>query len=151
MSKEEIKETPELPEEEGPQPPKGKSYFHGTGRRKAAIARVRLYSGSGDIVVNGRQLTDIFPRIVDQKKVKQPLLSTETENKFDLWAKVHGGGISSWADAITLGAARALVRSDESFRIILRKNGFLTRDSRVKERKKYGLKRARKAPQYTKR
>ena len=151
MSQEEIAENTEPIIEEGPQPPKGKSYFHGTGRRKAAIARVRLYPGSGEIVINGRQLDDMFSRTADQQRVRQPLLSTETENKFDLWAKVHGGGISSWADAITLGAARALIRSDESFRAVLRKNGLLTRDSRVKERKKYGLKRARKAPQYTKR
>ena len=132
-------------------PPSDQRYFHGTGRRKAAIARVRLYQGSGEITINGRQVTDVFPRLSDQRVVKQPFFLTDTQSKFNVWVKVQGGGISSWADAITLGVARALVRSDDSFRSTLRRGGLLTRDPRVKERKKYGLKRARKAPQYTKR
>ena len=133
------------------QPPSDQRYFHGTGRRKAAVARVRLYRGSGEITINGRQVTDVFPRLSDQRVVRQPFLLTDTKSKFNVWVKVQGGGISSWADAITLGVARALVRSDDSLRTTLRRGGLLTRDPRVKERKKYGLKRARKAPQYTKR
>ena len=134
-------------------------YFYGTGRRKTAVARVRLYPGTGTIDVNGRPFQEVFTRPVHQAAVRQPLLLTETLDKFNIQVKVAGGGITAWAGAIGHGIARALVAAGETiatngdnpYKPILRKSGFLTRDPRVKERKKYGLKRARKAPQYTKR
>ena len=130
---------------------KGERYYHGTGRRKTAIARVRLYPGSGAITANDRPYLEVFPRVKNQAEVKRPLLLTETLDRFDVHAKVEGGGISAWAGAMGLGIARALIRFDEGLRSTLRRGGLLTRDPRVKEREKYGLKRARKAPQYTKR
>jgi len=127
-------------------------YFEGIGRRKTATARVRLYpGGSGKILVNDRPLEDYFPRPVDQYHLLEPLKATETEGRFDITVKVKGGGMSGQAGAIRLGIARALLKMDPNLRPVLRKGGFLTRDARVKERKKPGLKRARKAPQYTKR
>jgi small subunit ribosomal protein S9 len=128
------------------------AYYYGTGRRKTAVARVRLYpSGDGLIVVNGRNADEYFPRETLMQAVRSPLRILELGNRFSISVKVVGGGVSGQAGAVRHGIARALVRADEEFRPVLRKNGFLTRDPRMKERKKYGLKRARKAPQYTKR
>ncbi|MBI2849146.1 MAG: 30S ribosomal protein S9 [Chloroflexi bacterium] len=127
------------------------SYFYATGKRKEAVARVRLYPGSGDIVVNGRPFQDTFARITLNSLILQPLRLTETLDKFNVMVKVAGGGVSGQAGAIACGISRALVKADEGLRPLLRKAGLLTRDPRTKERKKYGLKRARKAPQYTKR
>ncbi len=126
-------------------------YYSGTGRRKTSVARVRLYPGAGDTTINDRTFEDVFPRVSHRFQVLQPLSVTETADKFRVQAKVAGGGVSSWAGAISHGIARALVASDPEYRTQLRKHGLLTRDAREKERKKYGLKRARKAPQYTKR
>jgi len=126
-------------------------YYYGTGRRKTAVARVRLYSGSGTIVVNGKPYLELFSRLVHQGRVRGPLELVELAGTFNVQAKVDGGGVTAWADALAHGIARALVAFDERLRSTLRRGGFLTRDPRVKERKKYGLKRARKAPQYTKR
>lgn len=129
------------------------AYYYGTGRRKTAVARVRLYPTSGDglIMVNGRNADEYFPRETLMQAVRSPLRILELGNRFSISVKVVGGGVSGQAGAVRHGIARALVRADEEFRPVLRKNGFLTRDPRMKERKKYGLKRARKAPQYTKR
>ena len=129
----------------------GQHYYYGTGRRKAAVARVRLYPGIGTIVINGKLFEEVFSRPVYQSIIRQPLLLTETLDKFNVQVKINGGGNTGWAGAIAHGIARALVAADEQYKPTLRKSGLLTRDSRVKERKKYGLKRARKAPQYTKR
>jgi small subunit ribosomal protein S9 len=126
-------------------------YYAGTGRRKTSVARVRLYPGAGDNVINDRTFEDVFPRVTHRYQVMQPQNVTETVEKFHVQAKVAGGGVSGWAGAISHGIARALVAFDPEYRSPLRKNGLLTRDAREKERKKYGLKRARKAPQYTKR
>ena len=127
------------------------AYFHGTGRRKTAVAQVRLLPGNGAIIVNGIPYEELFPRLEHRRTILQPLLVTESLGKYNAVVKVAGGGISGQKGAISHGIARALVRADESLKPILRQNGLLTRDSRVKERKKAGLKRARKAPQYTKR
>lgn len=127
------------------------TYERGTGRRKCAIAQVKLLKGSGEIVVNGKPYNEIFSVVNYRKTIEKPLNVTDTMGKYNIQVKVNGGGIRGQADAICLGIARALVKNNENFRIILRKEGLLTRDARVKERKKYGLKRARKAPQYTKR
>ncbi len=128
------------------------AYYYGTGRRKTAVARVRLYlSGDGLITVNGRSADEYFPRETLMQMVRSPMRMLELNNRFSISVRVVGGGVSGQAGAVRHGIARALVRADEEFRPALRKNGFLTRDSRMKERKKYGLKRARKAPQYTKR
>ena len=129
----------------------GQHYTYGTGRRKTAVARVRLYPGTGTIIINGRPFLEVFNRPVYQAIVRQPLLLTETLDKFNVQVKINGGGSTGWAGAVAHGIARALVAADEQYKPTLRKAGLLTRDSRVKERKKYGLKRARKAPQYTKR
>jgi len=129
----------------------GQHYYYGTGRRKRAVARVRLYPGTGTIVINGRPFLEVFTRPVYQGIVRQPLLLTETLDKFNVQVKINGGGNTGWAEAIAHGITRALVAADEQYKPTLRKAGLLTRDPRVKERKKYGLKRARKAPQYTKR
>ena len=126
-------------------------YHYGTGRRKCAVARVRLYPGNGTIEINGRPSMEALPRKNLQEKVRQPLEAAELSGKFNVIAKINGGGVSGWADALAHGTARALVAYDEKLRTVMRKAGLLTRDPRVKERKKYGLKRARKAPQYTKR
>nr|WP_233153712.1 30S ribosomal protein S9 [Kineosporia sp. R_H_3] len=123
-----------------------------TGRRKEAIARVRLVPGSGQWKINGRTLEDYFPNKVHQQLVNDPFKVTETEGRFDVIARIHGGGSSGQAGALRLGVARALNGIDlEANRPTLKKSGFLTRDARVKERKKAGLKKARKAPQYSKR
>jgi small subunit ribosomal protein S9 len=126
-------------------------YFAGTGRRKTAVARVRIYPGSQEFVVNGRTLQDALPRILLQEQAMAPLNVSGQFGKFGVQVKVAGGGVTGWAGAISHGIARALVEFDENLKPALRKQGLLTRDSRMKERKKYGLKRARKATQYTKR
>jgi small subunit ribosomal protein S9 len=126
-------------------------YFHGTGRRKTAVARVRLYPGAQEVIINGRTLKDALPRLLLQEEAMRPLQVTGNTGKFGVQAKVEGGGVHAWAGAISHGIARALVEFDETLKPSLRKYGLMTRDSRMKERKKYGLKRARKAAQYTKR
>jgi small subunit ribosomal protein S9 len=126
-------------------------YFAGTGRRKEAVARVRIYPGAQEVVVNGRSLQDALPRILLQEMALRPLTVLGQQGKFGVQAKVEGGGLTGWAGALSHGIARALVEFDETLKPQLRHYGLLTRDARVKERKKYGLKRARKAAQYTKR
>jgi small subunit ribosomal protein S9 len=126
-------------------------YHYGTGRRKTSVARVRLYAGTGAVVINGKPMDELFVRPVHREAILRPLAVTESQEKFNAQIKVEGGGISGWAGAISHGIARALVAADENLKPVLRRNGLLTRDPREKERKKYGLKRARKAPQYTKR
>ncbi|MSQ09762.1 MAG: 30S ribosomal protein S9 [Dehalococcoidia bacterium] len=127
-------------------------YFYAVGRRKTAVAQVRLFpNGNGTVIVNGKPLSDILPRPLHQHAVMNPFVATETMGKYNVTIKASGGGLTGWADAICMGVARALVVSNEGFRLPLRRHGLLTRDARAKERKKYGLKRARKAPQYTKR
>lgn len=126
-------------------------YFHGTGRRKTAVAQVRLYPGAQEVVVNGRTLDDALPRFILQETAMRPLTVLGQVGRFGVQAKVAGGGVTGWAGAISHGIARALVSFDETLKPQLRRYGLLTRDSRMKERKKYGLKRARKAAQYTKR
>lgn len=127
-------------------------YYYGTGRRKAAVARVRLYPGNGQIVVNSKSLEDYFGgRTIYGQMVQQPLQITDNLSKFNVTVKVVGGGTTGQAGAVRHGLARALVQADANFRPALKKAGFLARDARIKERKKPGLKRARKAPQYTKR
>jgi len=128
-----------------------KTYFPGTGRRKEAIAQVRLSPGNGAVIINGTPYEELFPRPVHRQTILQPLFVTESANKYNVVVKVTGGGISGQCGAISHGIARALVKANESLKLLLRQHGLLTRDSRVKERKKPGLKRARKAPQYTKR
>lgn len=131
---------------------KKKLQFWGTGRRKKAIARVRLVpSGSGAIVINDRPLEDYFPQGTTQFVVKQPLVELKVEGKYDIFVNVIGGGYTGQAGAIRLGIARALLEAEPDSRPALKKAGFLTRDPRVKERKKYGLKKARRAPQFSKR
>ncbi|MCX5992831.1 MAG: 30S ribosomal protein S9 [Chloroflexi bacterium] len=127
------------------------TYHRGTGRRKCAIAQVRLYSGSGNIIINGKPYQELFPLIDHRRMIEQAFLVTDTVGKYNVEIRVVGGGITGQAGAIKHGIARALVDLNESFKSPLRQHGLLTRDSRIKERKKYGLKRARKAPQYTKR
>jgi small subunit ribosomal protein S9 len=127
------------------------SYFYGTGRRKEAVARVRVMSGKGAIIVNGTPYEERFPSLEHQLTISQPLLVTESLNKYNVVAKVEGGGVTGQSGAIAHGISRALVQADERFKAVLRQNGLLTRDPRTKERKKPGLRRARKAPQYTKR
>ena len=127
------------------------TYFHGTGRRKEAVAQVKLLPGDGAIIINGIPYEERHPRLEHRRVIIQPLLITERAGKFNVVAKVNGGGVSGQSDAISHGIARALVQSDEKLRPLLRQHGLLTRDARAKERKKPGLKRARKAPQYTKR
>jgi len=128
-----------------------KAYFHGTGRRKTAVAQVKLFPGNGAIIVNGTPYEERFPRLEHRRTIIQPLMVTDSVGKYNAVIKVTGGGISAQGGAISHGIARAMVRADESVKPVLRQNGLLTRDSRTKERKKAGLKRARKAPQYTKR
>lgn len=129
-----------------------KETFLGTGRRKSSIARVRLTEGKGKITVNGKDLNEYFGEETLRVIVKQPLTLTETESKFDVVAKVIGGGFSGQAGAVRHGIARALNEANaEEYRHVLKVNGLLTRDPREKERKKYGLKKARKAPQFSKR
>jgi small subunit ribosomal protein S9 len=126
-------------------------YYQGTGRRKSATARVRLYPGDGTITVNDKPVEEYFSREHDVLHLSKPLGATATQDRFNVTVKVKGGGISGQAGAVRHGIARALLVADPSLRPTLRKGGFLTRDARAKERKKPGLKRARKAPQYTKR
>ena len=127
-------------------------YFYGTGRRKTAVARVRLLPGNGTVTVNGKTVDDYFGgRKLHVMVINQPLVLTNKTGLYNISVKVVGGGTSGQAGAIRHGVARALIQSDETLRGNLKRAGFLTRDSRVKERKKVGLKRARKAPQYTKR
>ena len=129
-----------------------KKYYYGTGRRKDAVARVRLIEGTGKITVNGKDLDEYFGLETLKVIVKQPLTVTNTLDKFDVIATVKGGGFSGQAGAVRHGIARALNEANrEEYRPTLKSNGFLTRDSRTKERKKYGLKKARKAPQFSKR
>lgn len=129
-----------------------KRYYQGTGRRKTAVARVRLFPGNGEIVVNGRKPEEYFgPRDLLQRDIRNPLQLTSNLDSFNLLVKVRGGGVASQAGAVRHGVARALLDLDPGLRPALKKAGFLTRDPRAKERKKPGLKRARKAPQYTKR
>lgn len=128
-----------------------KIVFAGTGRRKKSIARVRLTEGNGTIIVNGSPLDEYFGTEILKVIVKQPLTATNTVSKYDVICKVQGGGYTGQAGAIRHGIARALVEANSEFRPILKANGFLTRDPRMKERKKYGLKKARKAPQFSKR
>ncbi len=125
--------------------------YYGTGRRKTSVARVRLVPGEGKIVVNGRPLDEYFGRKTLELIVKQPLNLTETFGKYDVLAKVEGGGPSGQAGAVRHGISRALLRVDAEYRPSLKKAGFLTRDPREKERRKYGLKKARKASQFSKR
>jgi small subunit ribosomal protein S9 len=126
-------------------------YFYGTGRRKTAVARVRLYPGAGEILINGKGYLDIFTRGSHQMQVLAPLKAASMEGKYNVQAKVVGGGVSGWAGAVSHGIARALTASDDGLKPALKRQKLLTRDPRMKERKKVGLKRARKAPQYTKR
>ncbi len=131
---------------------KKKLQFWGTGRRKKAIARVRLIpAGTGNIVINDRAFENYFPQSVLQYVVKQPLTLLGVEAKYDVMVNVYGGGFTGQANAIRLGVARALLQAEADSRAALKKEGFLTRDPRVKERKKYGLKKARRAPQFSKR
>jgi len=126
-------------------------YFAGVGRRKSSVARVRLVPGIGEIIVNGRPLDNYFGSGIFRSQVTEPLQAGGQAGRFNVDAKVVGGGMSGQAGALSHAISRALVAMDEELKPVLRKGGFLTRDARVKERKKYGLKRARKAPQYTKR
>jgi small subunit ribosomal protein S9 len=127
------------------------SYHHGTGRRKTAVAQVKLQPGKGAVIVNGTPYEERFSRLVHREAIIRPLVLTETQDKYSVMVKVDGGGVSGQSGAIAHGIARALVEADENLKKVLRQNGMLTRDARAKERKKPGLKRARKAPQYTKR
>jgi small subunit ribosomal protein S9 len=126
-------------------------YFEAVGRRKTASARVRLYPGTGTIMVNDRPIEEYFPRGTDVIIINRPLQVTDTVNAYNVSVHVAGGGLTGQAGATSLGIARALCETDENLRSVLKSNGLMTRDARAKERKKYGLKRARKAPQYTKR
>jgi len=126
-------------------------YFYAIGRRKTAAAKVQLHEGTGQIIINGRPLNDLLTRLTDQNAVTEPFRVTNTVGRYSVMAKVVGGGTTGWAGALAHGIARALAQGSEENRVALRHAGLLTRDARVKERKKYGLKRARKAPQYTKR
>ena len=128
-----------------------KPYFYGTGRRKSSVARVRLSPGTGKITINGRDVEDYFGLETLKLIINQPFGVTGTTGKFDIVANVTGGGISGQAGAIRHGVSRALLLADETYRPLLKKAGFLTRDPRMKERKKYGLKGARRAPQFSKR
>ncbi len=122
-----------------------------TGRRKQSVARVRFRPGTGTVTVNGRALGDFFPALTHQMHLLEPLVLTETSESYDIDATLHGGGTTGQAGALRLGIARALVALDPESRDVLKRAGFLTRDPRKKESKKYGLKKARKAPQYSKR
>ena len=126
-------------------------YFYGTGRRKSSVARVRLYPGTGKITINDRDIDDYFGLDTLKLLVRQPLVLTETGEKFDVVCRVAGGGVTGQAGAIRHGISRALLLYDGELRSALKKAGFLTRDPRMKERKKYGLKGARRAPQFSKR
>ena len=128
-----------------------KVQYYGTGRRKHAVARVRLVPGDGKITINGRDIDDYFGMETLKLITRQPLVLTNTLNKFDVLVNVRGGGYTGQAGAIRHGISRALLEADKELRPVLKKAGFLTRDPRMKERKKYGLKKARRAPQFSKR
>ena len=125
--------------------------FYGTGRRKKSIARVYLVPGTGNITINKRSIDEYFGLETLKVVVRQPLVATETTDKFDILVNVHGGGFTGQAGAVRHGISRALLEADPEYRAILKKEGYLTRDPRMKERKKYGLKAARRAPQFSKR
>lgn len=126
-------------------------YYYGLGRRKSAVAKVRVYPGSGGMTINGKPAEEVFTTISSKAQAEAPLKTAGVENSVQVVATAKGGGINGWAGAVSLGIARALLIMDPNLRPTLKSAGLLTRDSRVKESKKYGLKRARKAPQYTKR
>ena len=128
-----------------------KPYYYGTGRRKHSVARVRVYPGSGNITINNRDIDDYFGLDTLKLIVNQPLVLTDTVGRFDIICTVSGGGVTGQAGAIRHGLSRALLQHSDDLRPILKKAGFLTRDPRMKERKKYGLKAARRAPQFSKR
>ena len=132
-------------------PKADKKYYYGTGRRKNAVARVRLIEGNGKIVINGKDLDEYFGADTLKYIVRQPLTVTNSTAKYDVISTVKGGGYTGQAGAVRHGIARALNEANQEFRPILKSNGFLTRDPRMKERKKYGLKKSRKAPQFSKR
>ena len=125
--------------------------YYGTGRRKSSVARVRLVPGNGKIVINQRELDEYFGKKTLEMITKQPLVLTETDKRFDVICKVEGGGSTGQAGAVRMGISRALLKADPELRPTLKKAGYLTRDPRMKERKKYGLKGARRAPQFSKR
>ncbi|MUK90505.1 30S ribosomal protein S9 [Ornithinibacillus sp. L9] len=125
--------------------------YYGTGRRKSSTARVRLVPGTGNVTINGRDAKDYFPYETQLLILNQPLKATETEGTYDVLVNVDGGGFTGQAGAIRHGIARALLEADPEYRASLKREGFLTRDARMKERKKYGLKGARRAPQFSKR
>jgi len=129
----------------------GNPYFYGTGRRKKSVARVRVYPGTGKVIINDREIDKYFGLETLKLIVRQPLSVTDTEGKFDVICKVQGGGVTGQAGAIRHGLSKALLQYDANLRPALKKAGFLTRDPRMKERKKYGLKGARRAPQFSKR
>ena len=128
-----------------------KKYYYGTGKRKSAIARVRVFNTPGEITINGKTLQEAMPVEIWQKSATRPLDLLDLKSSVTVIAKTHGGGISGQADALSLGISRALIEMDSNLRPKLKSKGLLTRDSRIKESKKYGLKRARKAQQFTKR
>lgn len=128
-----------------------KLIYRATGRRKTSIARVRMIPGEGKFYINGRSLDEFFPQRTYKEQILKPLILTQTEFQFDIMVNVNGGGVSGQSGAITHGIARALLQANDDYRQILKRAGLLTRDPRMKERKKYGLKKARKAPQYSKR
>ena len=128
-----------------------KPYYYGTGRRKSSVARVRVYQGTGNITINGRDIDDYFGLDTLKLIVRQPLNLPNTNGSFDIVCTVAGGGVTGQAGAIRHGLSRALLNFNEELRPVLKKAGFLTRDPRMKERKKYGLKAARRAPQFSKR
>jgi small subunit ribosomal protein S9 len=128
-----------------------KVQYYGTGRRKSSVARVRLVPGDGRIVINDRDIEEYIPFAALREVVKQPLVVTETVGRYDVLVNVKGGGYTGQAGAIRHGIARALLQADPEYRAVLKRAGFLTRDARMKERKKYGLKGARRAPQFSKR
>ena len=129
----------------------GKPYFYGTGRRKSSVARVRVYNGTGKITINDRDIDEYFGLETLKLIVRQPLALTDNIGKYDVVCRVTGGGVTGQAGAIRHGISRALLQANEELRPALKKAGFLTRDPRMKERKKYGLKKARRAPQFSKR
>ncbi|ABS20512.1 30S ribosomal protein S9 [Bacillus cytotoxicus] len=125
--------------------------YYGTGRRKSSVARVRLVPGEGRVIINGRDFENYIPFAALREVVKQPLVATETLGNYDVLVNVNGGGYTGQAGAIRHGIARALLKADPEYRLTLKRAGLLTRDARMKERKKYGLKGARRAPQFSKR
>ena len=125
--------------------------YYGTGRRKSSVARVRLVPGNGEVIINGKKVDAYFGKKTLEMIVRQPLVLTQTESRLDVIARVEGGGVSGQAGAVRLGISRALVKMDAELRPVLKRAGFMTRDQRMKERKKYGLKAARRAPQFSNR